>query len=750
MAKEKKVGSDLNEKTVSEHAILLNNAANDGDYKTVIELLVAKANPNLIPKQHNGSPLTNACRKGYLRIVNALIEAGADVNLIDKRDERPLIVASNAYKKENIVKIISVLLKNGAKPNLFKKDTDGSLHYAAMFGHFKAVKLLVEYGANVNLHGAYKRTPLIYAAADASSPEMVKFLLKAKANINAKNEAGENALFELITRENPNIEIAEILIDNGINLHYKNKNYGTALHWAAFCGRKNIIELLLKKAAKVNEKDHSGETAIAKAMSEEKKDIVKLLFKYGADAESKSRFGYSLLEFASEIGDKEFAKEILAKQKEKRNQIKKKPKSNPEALVQAAQKGNLAMLKLLLESGTKPDDRSSAGAETALMKAAYYGKLKTLNFLLKAGADIHLRDYRGNTAFIHAAWSGHTNVLKKLLTEGADINEKNKLNWNALMQACVEGHFTTAKFLLEKGAKTDEIDKEKGATALTLAKYSGSQKLIDLLISYGAKERTIRMRKENEAYFSIFDCDICHYLPHKKDLRRSSSSENFIGLELIHRKDYQPDRYTDAMDMVKKCTNCGTYYHHDYSYDDEDSFIAGPSINQHFQRYNLLRLKSVLQNIEKNDNLIEFEKRYPKIIKELQSKLKNSKKISENFLPYIIESLTDYYLTQNDWKALNENILQHANAYIVLDTAKGLVLMYGERYRQGIFPQYTNYRDFTKEIAEKGKTMLDKHLPEFKNCIEQFKDTDDENIKNKYESVISSAKYYKLFDKKNT
>ena len=563
-------------KTVIEKAKLLNQAAYDGDLETVLTLLKTKINPNKIVEEHQGLPLTNACRSGYFDIAKALIKAGADVNKKDKRGDRPLKLACNAYKEENIAKIVKILLENGANSDLFKRGEDGPLHYATMYSNFEAVKLLVRHGANVNLSGGYKRTALIYAAAN-SYPEMLKFLLETKANINANNEAGENALFELITRNNPNSEIAKILIDNGINLHYKNKHYGTALHWAAYCGRKNIIELLLKK--------------------------------------------------------------------------------------------------------------------------------------------------------------------------GAKINEKNKLNWNALMQACVEGHFTTAKFLLEKGSPTDEIDVEKGATVLTLAKFSKNSKLINFLISKCAKKRIVKIRNKNEAYFSIFNCEICYYLPHKKDLGSSENPEEFKGLETIHTKNSKANRYYNASEMVKKCKNCGTYYHHKHSIDTEDDFISGLWVSQNFQRYNLLKLKSVLQNIENKDEFNEFEKRYNGIIKDLQSELKKSNEIKKNFLPYVIESLTDYYIINNNWVSIKKNLLQHSNPNIALNTINDLVLLFGKNIRRGFFPSYTNYRDFTEIVAKKGKNLLKKHLNEFKNCIEQFKDSKDKKIKIRYKSTIESVKYYKLLNK---
>jgi ankyrin repeat protein len=81
----------------------------------------------------------------------------------------------DAYDSPPVDKIVELLLKNGAKPNVSKRDEDGPLHYATMYGQVKAAMLLVQHGADVNAKGAYLRTPLIYAASDGNSPELVQF-----------------------------------------------------------------------------------------------------------------------------------------------------------------------------------------------------------------------------------------------------------------------------------------------------------------------------------------------------------------------------------------------------------------------------------------------------------------------------------------------------------------------------------------------------------------------------------------------
>jgi hypothetical protein len=433
--------------------------------------------------------------------------------------------------------------------------------------------------------------------------------------------------------------------------------------------------------------------------------------------------------------------------KKKRDKIKK-VKIEPGALAKAAGDGKLSLVKLLMDSGANPNEKNRWHSETPLMKAAYNGKFRVVKYLLDNGADIKERDSRGNTALLHAAWTGHLKVVKELLRRGADINEKNGRNWNALMQASGEGHYPMVRYLLEKGSPTDEVDREKGATALTLAIHSGSQKLIGLLKSYGAEERRIRLRKKGAKYYPILECEICEYIPHKKELARSEYLENIRGLEKVHSLYTEPDSYTEDVELIMKCSLCGTYYDHYHSVDTEDAFVGGPSICQNIQRFNLLRLKQVLAETGEKKELSQLERRYPGLIESFVDTIKkNPEKLNDNFRSYFIESVTDYFILHDNWKRLKSVLLDHPDPEIAFDSLRDLTLIYGETYRGDGFPSFTYYRDFTREIKEKGITMLEIHNSEYKESLVRFKGSRDKNIRKRYRDVMESAKYYKVLRK---
>ncbi|OQB68781.1 MAG: Phosphocholine transferase AnkX [Spirochaetes bacterium ADurb.Bin133] len=722
--------SELSGKTVEELNILLENAIKTRDIDAINGLLKTDVDVNNTSGSSWGyTPLCYAVYLKNIDIARLLIESGANVNKISINGETPLKIACSAYKLPPIDDMVKLLLDNGADLNIYDKGKDGPLHCAAMYNQPEAVKLLVQNGADVNVKGNYGRTPLIYSASSARLPEMVKFLIDSGADVNATNDSGENALFELITREESNAEIAKILLDNGIKKDLKNNYKMTALHWAAFCGKTNIIEVLLEYGFNIEEKDAYGNTPIIKAMSQNKIDAVKFLFNKGAKPDSQGQMGFSLLEYATRRGDKDFVRQILSK-------LSGKDKSSLGSLNEAAKKGDVETLKMLIESGFDVNELSTWASETPLMKAAYHGKLNAVKYLLDNGADVKMKDERGNAALLHAAWGGHTAVVKELIDRGADVNETNNFNWNALMQACVEGRYDTAELLLKAGSLTNLVDKEKGATALTLAIYNGSEKLINLLKSYGAQERSIKMREESEPYFSILDCEICQYLPDQKDLGRTTTPESFKGLEVVHSEYSQAERYCDDTKLIMRCVNCGTYYYQYHSIDSEDVFISGPSIIQRFQRINLVCLKQALFDLGKTGELEELNGRYEAIIKSFINPLKeNPPHIKENCFSYAVESVMDYYIINNNWDSLYSILLNSPNENIRLKSARDIISMYGEKAVKGI-PLYSySYRSITSDFKKIFDSFFSKRVEEFAKFLDIFKNTG--NIRHK--TIIDAA-----------
>jgi hypothetical protein len=90
-------------------------------------------------------------------------------------------------------------------------------------------------------------------------------------------------------------------------------------------------------------------------------------------------------------------------------------------LIEAAARGDMALVKTLLEKGAHVNGKDRQG-ETALVSAATEGHLELVRLLLEKGAELNAKDKEGSTALIRAMDRRHGEVAKLLLAKGADFN----------------------------------------------------------------------------------------------------------------------------------------------------------------------------------------------------------------------------------------------------------------------------------------------------------------------------------------
>ena len=119
------------------------------------------------------TPLGLAAFFGHAEAVDALLAAGADVNLASRESMKmPPLGSAMAVQRNDIAR---TLIEHGANVNAKAVNDLTALHTAAARGNLEAAKLLLDHGADINASSTDGKTPLAYAE-EHNHPEMVSFL----------------------------------------------------------------------------------------------------------------------------------------------------------------------------------------------------------------------------------------------------------------------------------------------------------------------------------------------------------------------------------------------------------------------------------------------------------------------------------------------------------------------------------------------------------------------------------------------
>lgn len=279
--------------------------------------------------------------RGNLEEVRRQLDRGLPPNAV--KGNLPFTLWAIKYGKLDILKL---LLQNGADVNK-KEDGKGgtALFYAVQKNYAEAVKLLLDQDdILVDQKDNDGNTPLKKACYDGHR-NIAVLLLNKGADVNAKNNEDFSPLWDSVKENHP--DIVKLLLDqDDIQVDPKTNQGMTPLHMACTGGYLDIAMLLLKKGADVNAQDNRGISPLFFAVAKDHPDVVKLLLEQKGilvDLQEMS-YGYAPLH-------------------------------------QAAEGGNIVMIKLLVEQGNAGTSLKNKAGETPLKVAKASKKDKAANLL---------------------------------------------------------------------------------------------------------------------------------------------------------------------------------------------------------------------------------------------------------------------------------------------------------------------------------------------------------------------------------
>jgi ankyrin repeat protein len=179
---------------------------------------------------------------------------------------------------------------------------------------------------------------------------------------------------------------------------------------------------------------------------------------------------------------------------------------NERAMIAAAERGEIVVVKKLLAGSARIDARDQRG-RTALLAATHRNEVETSRFLIQEGADVNAKDFIQDSPYLYAAAEGRIEILKATLAAGADLKDTNRYRGTGLIPAAHHGHVEAVKLLLATAIDKDHVN-NLGWTALLEAVILGD--------GGAAHTEIVRLLVEAGANVSIADRDGVTPLAHAK------------------------------------------------------------------------------------------------------------------------------------------------------------------------------------------------------------------------------------------
>jgi ankyrin repeat protein len=461
-------GADVNLPGI-DNATPLHQACSTGRVEAVKLLLLYNADPNANDR-NNQSPLIRAISSRNpqnVEIVSALLESGARADVLTTDGKSALQLAAD----RGLPAIASMLAKEageGEEPNrsvfrsqlLAAVDSKDNEKLGALLDQDIPIpkELLVEvavralgrrqgstleilllYGLDPNARND-KGTPLVFGiVADRIDPGCLATFMESGFDVTMTDEAGSNILHLLaaartysyglfhwadrpVSYGEQDVEICMSLarqaVAAGADASQMNRDGATPLMLAAESATPELVELFLQQSATVNEQDKRGMTALMYGARGGEKQLgqVAILLEGGADPQLQDKDGKDALAYASASGATQIVQLLL-----KQNSSAGQPS---QAIIEAAESGNVEMVKLLVSQGANVNGRDKEG-RTALYCASLNGHPEVVRILLKNGADPNISDDQHKAPLHCVGWCGNLEIARLLIKAGADLNAGN-------------------------------------------------------------------------------------------------------------------------------------------------------------------------------------------------------------------------------------------------------------------------------------------------------------------------------------
>lgn len=236
-------GASANSSTRN-HGRALSRAAEKGHAQVVRLLLEHNATVESAGERHSHrNPLRLAAQHGHGAVLEALLDAGADVKWEQSDGGTLLLIASEKAGHDDAIR---VLLERGCDVTVADVRGNAPLSYVARQDNAEMVGMMLEYGARDRLSEEVDWT-LLCAAVSRGYEKIVRAFLETKERFILDDETSRTLL--ALAARNGHEDVVRTLLEFGATVKTETRRHAwTAVARAAGSGHRGMVKMLLKEA----------------------------------------------------------------------------------------------------------------------------------------------------------------------------------------------------------------------------------------------------------------------------------------------------------------------------------------------------------------------------------------------------------------------------------------------------------------------------------------------------------------------
>ena len=516
------------------HGADVNLCHEDGRASSVLHLALKSNNPEMfkallvagadIKNSHQQHILITVCKIGDATLVEHLLGSGVDINVSEStssyRSSTSIDEVSplNAACAEGHLSVVRLLLDYGADIEESNESSATPLMSAVRGNHLPVVRLLLTAGANV-YHATHAK-PLSEAAKE-SRLEIVKEPLSIAIENNALAEARgsrHGMILELLLEalsgalheaqvlsetfsaamNDGDDEMARLLLEHGLPPSFE------MLRQACAAGALETVRMLVDNGIDIDEDDGNDALLLHVAATHSNPDIVQFLIDRGANVMLRSaKYGSPLIAalegtMASVLRSRSqsescqsLADQLPLPRSTSRSMWESRGELRYRKVLQCEQ-----IVRSLFDAGAEMDTTIRSFGN-ALHLASYMGSEVIVRQLLERMENVNIFGGYFESPLIAGLKGNHARIVELLLNRDIDVNRASPEHGSALHVACVQGSKKFIQTLLEHGADINAYDDKLGSVLAVAAspglhpwksgKVGEKRTILELLLRHESK-----------------------------------------------------------------------------------------------------------------------------------------------------------------------------------------------------------------------------------------------------------------------